>query len=206
MLAIWVREALKHANMSGAELSRRLSERLNRSVDRAAVQKMQMTEATGKTKPRQISADELFAIAEITGYPVPAEFESGLTAARVPMISWVSAGVFSRDDVSQDILGVTEVAGLPQGDWIALRVEGDSMDRISPPGSVILVDRSDTRLIPNGCYIIANSEGEATYKRYRPSPVRFEPVSTNPSHEPIWIDGDQMPAVYGRVKKSILDM
>lgn len=123
----------------------------------------------------------------------------------VPILSWVSAGAMARDDAQQDVIGEAEGGGLdPRGQWIALRVEGDSMDRISPPGSLIFVNLSDRRLVTNACYIITNGEGDATYKRFRANPPRFEPVSTNPAHEPIFPDGE--PVVLGRVRRSVLDM
>jgi SOS-response transcriptional repressor LexA len=124
---------------------------------------------------------------------------------RIPILTWVSAGTMARDDGQQDIIGETDAADLdPKGRWIALRVEGDSMDRISPPGSLIFVNMKDRRLVPNACYIITNGDGEATYKRFRANPPRFEPVSTNPAHEPIFPDGE--PAVLGRVRRSVLEM
>lgn len=69
--ANWVRAALEHSGMKQADLARRLSER-GRPIDRAAVNKMVMLKATAKTKPRLVTADEMIAISEITGYPVPA--------------------------------------------------------------------------------------------------------------------------------------
>jgi phage repressor protein C with HTH and peptisase S24 domain len=124
---------------------------------------------------------------------------------RVPVVTWVSAGAMARDDGQQDIVGEADVTGLdPRGRWIALRVEGDSMDRISPPGSLIFVNLADRRLVTNACYIITNADGEASYKRFRANPPRFEPVSTNPSHEPIFPDGE--PAVLGRVRRSVIEM
>lgn len=111
----------------------------------------------------------------------------------------------ARDEGQQDIIGEADAADLdPKGQWIALRVDGDSMDRISPPGSLIFVNLADRRLVTNACYIITNADGEATYKRFRASPPRFEPVSTNPAHEPIFPDGE--PVVLGRVRRSIIDM
>lgn len=124
---------------------------------------------------------------------------------RVPLISWVSAGVMAFPDVSEEIQGWVEEAGLDtDGDWIALRVVGDSMDRISPPESIIFVDRADKVLVPNACYVISNGDGEATYKRFRSNPMRFEPVSTNPAHEPIYPTRE--PLIVGRVKKSTIAM
>lgn len=124
---------------------------------------------------------------------------------RVPIVTWVSAGAMARDDAQQEPIGEIDASDLdPKGQWIALRVEGDSMDRISPPGSVIFVNLRDKRLVTNACYIITNGDGEASYKRFRANPPRFEPVSTNPAHEPIFPDGE--PAVIGRVRRSFIDM
>lgn len=123
----------------------------------------------------------------------------------VPILTWVSAGLAARDEASQDVLGYIRVPDLDQRQrWIALRVEGDSMDRISPPGSIIIVNIHDKKLVPNACYVIADGDSNVTYKRYRSNPARFEPVSTNPAHEPIFPDGE--PEIVGRVKKSIIDM
>jgi len=128
----------------------------------------------------------------------------------IPLISWISAGALAQprsvvdpDDVLAHIRQELD----QKGDWIALRVEGDSMDRISPPESIILVNRKDKRLVANACYVIANQDtGEATYKRYRPDPARWEPVSTNPTHEPIFLLDGNEPTVVGRVRRSILNM
>lgn len=197
MLNTWVRDALDHSGMSGAELARRLSSRVGRSIDRAAINKV-------LKGLRRISADELVAIADITGFPSPTTPASLVQS--VPHVSWVSAGAFREvgQAMPTDEFPAIEATGLPPGDWFALTVEGDSMDRISPPGSVIFVNRRDKKLIPNGCYVIANEQGEATYKRYRPSPDRFEPVSVNPNLDPIYPDGAV--TVIGRVRRSILEM
>lgn len=124
----------------------------------------------------------------------------------VPLVSWVSAGAFREvgQAMPTDEFPAVEVAGLPPGDWFALTVEGDSMDRISPPGSIILVNRRDKKLVPNACYVIANELGEATYKRYRPSPERFEPVSVRSDLDPIFPDGPV--TVIGRVMRTMLDL
>lgn len=129
-------------------------------------------------------------------------------AHRVPKISWVSAGSFGMADAVMDTADAPriEVAGLGDGEYYALEVTGDSMDRISPEGSTIIVDRKDKRLVHNACYIVLDGDGGSTYKRYRQSPMRFEPVSTNPSHEPIFPDNDNVPEVFGRVILTILPM
>lgn len=124
----------------------------------------------------------------------------------VPLISWVSAGSLLAADgvMPYDDVPMIETAALPHGDWIALRVEGDSMDRISPPGAIIFVNKRDKSLVANACYVIADEDGAATYKRYRPSPDRFEPVSLNPSHEAIYPQGATR--IIGRVRRSVIEM
>jgi transcriptional regulator with XRE-family HTH domain len=153
---------------------------------------------------RNVSLKNLQKMAEALGV-APSELIEQKPVADVPILSWVSAGMMARDDVQQDVIGEIRMSDLdPRGDWVALRVEGDSMDRISPPGSLILVDLTDKALVPNACYIITDSDSQATYKRFRSNPPRFEPVSTNTSHEPIFPDGE--PAVIGRVRRSLIDM
>ena len=153
---------------------------------------------------RNVSLKNLQKLADALGV-APSDLIESKPIAEVPILSGVSAGMMARDDVQQDVVGEIRMSDLdPRGEWMALRVEGDSMDRISPPGSLILVDLTDKALVPNACYIITDGDSQATYKRFRSNPPRFEPVSTNPSHQPIFPDGE--PAVIGRVRRSLIDM
>lgn len=162
---------------------------------------------TGKAE----KTTELPAIAQALGVgvheldPAYSPDAEGIPTLNIPLLAWVSAGSMMREDVSDEAIGSMRVADLPaSGDWIALKVVGDSMDRISPPDSVIFVNRKDKRLVPNACYVIADDEGSATYKRFRTSPMRFEPVSTNKDLEPIFPDHD--PFIVGRVRRSMIEM
>lgn len=127
----------------------------------------------------------------------------------VPIISWVQAGAPNLAELTEDADRI-HLAGIPAGDWVAFRVEGDSMDRISPPGSVVVVNRRERQLFPNACYVVTDDDFAGTYKRFRPatdrSPARLEPVSTNPSHEPIFLQPGYEPRVIGRVRYSLLEM
>lgn len=164
---------------------------------------------------KDLTTKRLPEIARALGVPVSDldenfSDENDIPAAAVPLISWVSAGALEKPDVP--ISGIDDgkkaaATGLdPKGDWIALRVKGDSMDRISPPESVIFVNLKDRRLVPNACYVISDEEGGSTYKRYRPSPARWEAVSTNTKHKPYIVKGDHGPKVIGRVRKTVLDL
>jgi SOS-response transcriptional repressor LexA len=123
----------------------------------------------------------------------------------IPLISWINAGKMAADEAPSEAIDTVVAANLdPNGQWIALRVQGDSMDRISPPGSVIFVNRNDRDLVPGGFYVVANELHEATYKRWRPDPSRFEPYSNNPEHAPIIPNGEI--TVIGRVRQTMLQM
>ena len=124
--------------------------------------------------------------------------------ASIPLVARISAGALQRDDLTDEQLGTINFGPLPEGDWFAMEVEGDSMDRLSPPQSLIIANRADKKLVSNGCYIIADEHGNATYKRYRPNPDRFEPVSTNPVHEAIY--PDHIPPVVARVHYTLLKL
>lgn len=127
----------------------------------------------------------------------------------VPIVSWVSAGALQETASVDDFEHVKYIDGYgldPSGDWIALRVEGRSMDKVSPQDSIIFVNRNEKTLIPNGLYIIGDGNGGATYKRYRP-PNILEPVTTKPEmYERIEIEPGQQPDVIGRVRRTVLDL
>lgn len=136
----------------------------------------------------------------------PAGRHDADAVVRVPLIALISAGTLS--DVTLDGADETiPVAGLPaNGNYLAMRVSGDSMDRVSPDGSIIIVDR-DVRDPVNGRYYVFSMRGEATYKIYRSSePTYLEPYSTNPANKPIFIKGKRGLVVVGRVRRTILDL
>ncbi|MBR0700148.1 helix-turn-helix domain-containing protein [Bradyrhizobium diazoefficiens] len=131
----------------------------------------------------------------------------GLRRLRIPLVSWVSAGRMTvqegvrRADVKKYLL----TADLPRGDWIALQVQGDSMDRVAPDGSYIFVNTEDQALLNDRFYVFSTEQGEATFKRYRAGrPARLQPYSTNPDHETIQATDDFK--VVGRVGRVITDL
>lgn len=127
---------------------------------------------------------------------------------RVPLISMVSAGNL-RDQpgiTAADVERWLQVADLPAGEWIALGVEGDSMNRVAPDGCTILVNRADDRLLDGKYYVFSLAGGEATFKRYRREPVEIlQPFSTNPDHTSIPVAGNDL-YVFGRARRVITDL
>jgi hypothetical protein len=60
----WVNDALNKSGVSQAELGRQMSVRLGRAIDRSAINKL-------TTGYRSLLADEMLAVAAITGAPLP---------------------------------------------------------------------------------------------------------------------------------------
>lgn len=124
----------------------------------------------------------------------------------VPIVSWVSAGELSAQDAVADLndFPIVTTYNLPDGDWIALRVDGNSMNKISPPDSIIFVNTRDKRLVTNGCYVIADESGNATYKRYKPNEKpQFQPASYD-DIKPPKLEG--LIKVIGRVRRSVIEI
>jgi phage repressor protein C with HTH and peptisase S24 domain len=190
---------------------------LDAGLSDAAIRNMRRSIASGRRDPGA-SSTTLAALAPVLGTNLAWLLEGtgpeegpGATTIEVRLVSWVSAGQLAQPDSSVSAAEIDYAPPVyasdldPAGDWIALRVDGDSMNRISPQDSIIFVDRRDRRLVPNACYVIGDGNGGATYKRYRP-PSRWEPVSTNPEHKPIDLPIGVEPDIIGRVRKTVLSM
>lgn len=132
-----------------------------------------------------------------------------IEVAYVPRVSWVTAGEMGEQEGVADLSDFPRepVADLPRGGrWIALKLEPDanSMNKISPPESIIFVDLNDRRLVPNACYVISDEQGRVTYKRYRPNAKPpFQPASYEEVPPPK-LEGQI--TVIGRVRRSMIDM
>ncbi|TDQ63601.1 SOS-response transcriptional repressor LexA [Maritalea mobilis] len=153
---------------------------------------------------RKLKADEIPILEQLFNAEYHPNSDSN-SSQFVPLVSWVSAGQMSEQSpvVNFDEYPPIETAGLHKGNWIALRVTGDSMNKISPPDSIIFVDLDDRNLVPNALYVISDEEGHATYKRYRPSESPpFQPASYHEVGPPC-IKGAAK--VIGRVRRSVID-
>lgn len=129
---------------------------------------------------------------------------------RVPLLERVTAGRLKMpaSQVPADEIKWLTFSGLGSGDFIALKLEddADSMDRISPPGSVIVVNKADKDL-RNGRYYIFDIAGKTTYKMWQAGPPAYlAPYSTNPTHKPTFIKRKSDFEVIGRVKRTVLDL
>lgn len=162
----------------------------------------------GERLPRRDSLEKLCEALGCSPFDLlPSEFKrvGGNELLTVPVIAWTQAGA--------------PEAAIQQGGWdemvtvsydrdtlIALEVRGDSMDRIAPEGSVIVVDYRDRDLRDGGVYLAQFEGADITVKRYRNAggPARFEPVSTNPNHQTIFPTGPV--TVLGRVRRVVTSL
>ena len=134
--------------------------------------------------------------------PEPPEF------VQVPLLSWVSAGelIDAESQIATDDLPKLPFADLGSGEFFALRVVGDSMDRISPEGSIIVINRTECNLSPGKPYIFWHRDDGATYKLWDDDPARLEPHSWNPANKSKFIKRKNDFSVIGRVRRTLLDL
>ncbi|MDR6954183.1 SOS-response transcriptional repressor LexA [Ancylobacter sp. 3268] len=125
----------------------------------------------------------------------------------VPVLSMVSAGNLRHQPTVEehDVLRRIKIGDLPEGEWVALQVDGDSMNRVAPDGAIIVINRADTRLIDGRFYVFSLDEGEATFKMFKRDPDRLQPFSTNPDHMATPADREDL-YVFGRVRRVIHDI
>lgn len=93
---------------------------------------------------------------------------------------------------------------LGDGDFVALKVLDNSMNRISPPGSVIIVDRSKRKLVSGTPYVF-QFKGERTYKIWNASPPCLMPYSTEATYGPTFAEKGEF-RVLGQVRRTLFDI
>lgn len=174
---------------------------------------------SGKGETRNISVPELHALASFFNdtppglvgsreIPPPPE-RRAREVVRVPLLDRVTAGKL-KAPVSQipvEDVPLLAFADLGRGDFFALTVEGDSMDRIAPEGAMIVVNQADKTLVAGKPYVVSD-RGAVTFKLWKPGPPRFAPFSFNPIHEPIYVKSKEAAEkmVVGRVKRAVVDL
>lgn len=117
MLDRWLKSALEEKGLSQAEAARFLTERLGRSIDRAAVNKMVHDK-------RKITADELFALTEFLGVPAPDPQKVHI----VPLVGYVGAG--AETHLFADGQGPFDEVEAPDGSnerTVAVEIRGESL-------------------------------------------------------------------------------
>lgn len=128
-------------------------------------------------------------------------------ARTIPVISWVAAGQLADPDSQPPAEEQTiEISGLPPGDYFGTKARGDSMNRIAPDDSLLIVNRADRELVRGRRYIFTH-RGKTTFKRFGGrDPYRLEPESWNPEHDPIYPKDGEKWEVIGRVTMVVAEI
>lgn len=138
---------------------------------------------------RQLKYDEAMKLIELA--PAVAQGRA------LPVIGMAGAGNWLEAiEHARETVWVPQQAG--DAGKFAVEVFGQSMNRVLPEGSIAIIDPQDRDLFVGKIYLLRNSDGEATIKRYRADPARFEPVSDDASFEPFSIGSVDF-QVIGRV-------
>lgn len=210
------------------ELRQRVERRL-RELDLGAVEAAQRVPDLERNyirdlienKKRSFSQSKLELVAQALQWTVgdligeAAPTQKMLRARRtieVPLLDSVTAGRLRApsSQIPMEDVPLLAFADLGRGDWFALRVDekgdGDSMNLVSPPGSIVVVNKAD-RELRNGKYYIFAIEGQTTYKMWQDGdPPYLAPFSNNPFHKPIFVKRKRDFEVIGRVKRTVLDL
>lgn len=151
-----------------------------------------------------------WAVPDLMGEATPRKERGAPKVQPVPLLDTVSAGKLKTpsSQIPVEDVPLLAFADLGRGDFFALRLEqdADSMDRVSPPGSILVVNKADRELRHGKCYIFS-IDGETTYKMWQDGePGYLAPYSTNPIHKPVFIRRKRDFDVIGRVKRTVLDL
>lgn len=208
----WLVASLELRKMSQAELARRLTEALSRSIPRSAVNKMVLGS-------REISGQEMLAIADILDVPSPlpgpANDEPELTRTKEGLTAIANAGIVEAGafraapdftDIEEDPTFDLPDPKFPWARQVSFTVAGDSMNKLQPrpilPGDkVICVDFGDLNgRVPlrDGMTVVVERTRDGGHLRewsikqleLYEDRMEFHPRSSNPKHKPIIVPVD----------------
>lgn len=179
-----IRELRSKRNMTQLEVA----EAYPGDITKATIAKLE-------TRAMALTGDYVFGLAEALKVAPGELFEPMTSGARtLPLIGSVAAGRWAEAITAT--LDTVEVPSDLRGERLfALRVVGDSMDRIVPDGGIAVINPDDIELRAGKIYVVANGEGDTTIKRFCAEPPRLEPVSNNPRHTAIAIGREPFVAV-----------
>jgi repressor LexA len=141
---------------------------------------------------RRLKVDEMDAIRSLLlGADSPAT-----NVREIPVYGRVPGS--SAREMEEEVIGATFVSNDLPKEAFALEVVGGSMDLIAPEATDVIVNPKDTGFWNNDLYVIRDSEGGVTFKRYVDNPARLVPCSSDLSHEEI-ILGPRPINVVGKV-------
>lgn len=186
-----VRHFRQKAGLTMEQLGQKAGEILGRPLHFTTIAKYERSQ-------RPLNGEVLSAIAHVLNVApedLVGTIPMHIAVRMVPLVGKIAAGNWKEAVLDPEGYIPAPVRG---GFSFALRPEGDSMDLVVGPDAIIVIDPEQLDLHEGRLYAVMNAEGETTFKRYRESPPRLEPVSSNPAHQDIPV-GREPFTVIGRV-------
>lgn len=119
MIEQWAKAAIDASGMSQAEIARQMTERLGKSLDRAAINKIYKG-------TRGLSAEEMIELSRLTGVAMPDH--SG--PRTVPLVGYVAAGAVAHFFDDQGVIDEVEAPDGSTNETVAVEIRGDSLGSI----------------------------------------------------------------------------
>ena len=121
--------------------------------------------------------------------------QSAPKKAYAPLLGRVHAGSKSEPDILDDAVPIPYEIWERHRDAILLEVEGDCMDKILPPGCLVLIDK--TQEPRQGSIVVAAIDNEYIVRRYScgASTLLLSPVSNNTEWQDLIITDDTVELV-----------
>lgn len=204
-----LREAMERSGKGPTELAERLDTNKQNITRWSNGDRKLTVEWAKKLAPLlDTAADALLLVSQSDAPDKPAKGLKRMLS--VPLLDTVTAGKLKTpsSQIPVEDVPLLAFADLGRGEFFALRLEddADSMDRLSPPRSILVVNKADRELRSGRCYIFS-IDGETTYKMWQDGePPYLAPYSTNPIHKPVFIRRKRDFDVIGRVKRTVLDL
>ncbi|MEM8987576.1 MAG: helix-turn-helix domain-containing protein [Pseudomonadota bacterium] len=108
-----------------------------------------------------------------------------------PLISWENAagasanGGFDPYPMAEEFIPVTAKST----NLFALFMEDEAMNLAFPRDTLVVIDYENVKAVDGG-FVLASVQGQAVLRRWRDTPPRLEPYSSNPNHDTIYADAD----------------
>jgi transcriptional regulator with XRE-family HTH domain len=163
-------------------------------------------EASGRVG---VSTRTIAALAAVLGTTTDWLLEGGADTSRgeTPFVAWDKVGRYV--DPLQLVGEGDQHLGTQYGRWpegcFATRTPDDAMNRVSPSGSCIIVDRHD-RILLEGCCYLGLLEGRVLFRKWAAEPDRAEPFSNDPAFKVEFLSPNRRWEIIGRVRRTVLDL
>ena len=126
--------------------------------------------------------------------------------ATLSVVDWTEVGVYAEGDRP---VPADRNLGEPSGRWpigyFATRVPDNAMNRLSPMGSYIVIDRGARSPSDGLCYL-GLLDGEVMFRRWFAQPERVEPFSSDPAFKIEYLAPSRTWQIIGRVRRTLLDI